>query len=322
MAPLPRRRQAPRRTLVIGEALVDVVVAPDGSRTEHVGGSPLNVSVGLARLGHPVTLAAHIGRDERGADIGARLSEAGVLLVPGSDSAEDTSVATATLDEHGVADYGFDITWRVPALPDRSDHVHTGSIGALLRPGGVDVLAAMDGARARATTSYDPNIRPALLGERAEVMTEVERRIAVSDVVKASEEDIAWLLGHEPDEDELEEELARWLDLGPGLVVATLGAKGALALHSSGRRVRMPAPSVEVVDTVGAGDAAMAGLLSALLDEGLLGGAPGVRKRLRGASREAIEKAVRRAVTAGAATVTRAGAQLPTRDELRGRRAG
>src|SRR5699024_9165109 len=99
MAPLPRRRQAPRRTLVIGEALVDVVVAPDGSRTEHVGGSPLNVSVGLARLGYPVTLAAHIGRDERGADIGARLSEAGVLLVPGSDSAEDTSVATATLDE-------------------------------------------------------------------------------------------------------------------------------------------------------------------------------------------------------------------------------
>ncbi len=304
--PLPRRRQGPTSTLVIGEALVDVVIAPDGGRSEHVGGSPLNVAVGLARRGRPVTLATHIGRDERGAAIGERLSDAGVLLAPGSDTAEDTSVATARLDEHGGAQYTFEIAWRMPELPDGCDHVHTGSIGALVRPGGVDVLAAMDGLRRRATISYDPNVRPTLMGTPEATLEEVERRVAVSDVVKVSQEDIDWLLGRATDEDEVAEQLARWLDLGPRLAVATLGARGALALHAGGRRVRVEAPRVEVVDTVGAGDAFMAGLLSALLEEGLLGGA-GARKRLRSPDAGALERAVRRGVDDAAAAVTRVG---------------
>ena len=161
------------RSLVVGEALVDIVKESSGETREHVGGSPLNVAVGLARLDHRVTLATHFGRDAHGAAIGEHLAEAGVDLVPGSDRAADTSVATATLDESGAATYDFDIDWRLPALPQVPGHVHTGSIGALLRPGCVDVLSAMSGAARTHTVSYDPNCRPQLMGDPAQETTQV-----------------------------------------------------------------------------------------------------------------------------------------------------
>lgn len=313
---MPGRRRSPARsTLVVGEALIDVVVTADGSRSEHVGGSPLNVAVGLARLDHPVDLATHIARDAHGATIGAHLSDAGVGLVPGSDAAEDTPVATARLDASGSAEYTFDLTWRMPSLSGRNNHVHTGSIGALLRPGGVDVLAAMDGSRQRATVSYDPNLRPPLVGAPETAAAEVRRRVAVSDVVKASDEDLEWLAGHPLDEDGITEWLRSWCDLGPALAVATLGAKGALAVLPSGRLLRLPGRDVPVADTVGAGDAFMSGLLSALLDAGLLGGAD-ARGRLRRAGTAPLRAALQRGIDVSAFTVTRPGAQLPGRADL------
>ena len=313
---MPGRRSAPGRTLVIGESLIDVLRAADGSVTRHVGGSPLNVAVGLSRLEHPVALATHFGRDEDGAAIGAHASEAGVELVPGCDRAARTTVATATLDEQGRAEYSFDITWEVPELPDRTGHLHAGSLGALLRPGGVDVLAAMDCGRPIGTVSYDPNIRPALAGDRETTLEEVERRVAVSDVVKASDDDLEWLAGRSLDTEELAERLRGWRDLGPSLLVCTRGPKGALALLPSGRVVEVPGLAVDVGDTVGAGDSFMAGLLSGLLDAGLVGG-PDARSRLRKARGNALAPAIRRGVAASAATVSRAGAHAPRRAELR-----
>lgn len=309
------RRSAPGRTLVIGESLIDVVRAPDGSVTRYPGGSPLNVAVGLARLDHPVGLATHFGRDEDGVAIGAHASEAGVELVPGSDRAERTSVATATLDEEGRAEYTFDITWRVPELPDRDGHLHTGSIGALMSPGGVDVLATMDCDRRVGTVSYDPNIRPALVRDREATLEEVERRVAVSDVVKASDDDLEWLAGRTLDEEGLTDWLRGWRDLGPTLLVCTRGPKGALVLLPSGRAVELPGETVEVADTVGAGDSFMAGLLSGLLDAGLLGG-PDARSRLRKARGSAVIPAVNRGIASSARTVSRAGAHAPGRADL------
>lgn len=309
------RRGATGPSLVIGEALIDVVRTPDGASTEHVGGSPLNVAVGLARLDHPVSLATHIGRDRRGAAIGEHLSQAGVTLVPGSDRAEDTPVARATLDEGGQAEYAFDVTWRVPELPQRSGHLHTGSYGALMNPGGLDVLAAMDLGRRSGTVSYDPNIRPSLVPGHTRVVEEVERRVAVSDVVKASDADLEWLAGRALDEDDLAEWLRSWCDLGPALAVCTRGERGAIVVLPSGRVVTLAGTTVEVADTVGAGDAFMAGLLSGLLDAGLLGG-PEARARLRKARGRALVPAVQRGIDASAVTVTRAGAQPPTRAEL------
>ena len=308
---MPRRNLS--ATLVIGEALVDVLRSPDGSTEEHVGGSPLNVSVGLATLGHQVSLATHFGRDRFGAAIGERLSDAGVDLVTGSDLAEDTPVATATLDEGGHADYDFAVTWQVPALPQRDGHLHTGSYGAILHPGGSDVFAAMKGSRG--TVSYDPNIRASLLPEPEHAADEVERRVAASHVVKASEEDLSWLAGRELSENDLVEHLRAWRDLGPSLVVCTRGSLGALAVLPSGRLVSLPGHSVEVVDTVGAGDSFMAGLLSGLHDAGLLGG-PDALGRLRKGRGKAIVPALQRGIDAAAHTVARAGAQAPSREDL------
>ena len=310
-----RRSTPPAPTLVIGESLVDVVVGADGTRSEHVGGSPLNVAVGLARLDHQVTLATHFGRDAHGAAIGEHLAEAGVDLVPGSDRAADTSVATATLDESGAATYDFDIEWRLPELPQVPGHVHTGSIGALLRPGCVDVLSAMSGAARTHTVSYDPNCRPALFPDPETARTEIERRVAVSDVVKASDEDLEWLLGRPLGHNDIAEVLRSWCDLGPSLAVCTLGAAGALAILPSGRRTLLRGRRVDVVDTVGAGDSFMAGLLSGLLDAGLLGSGD-VKGRLRKARGRVVSAAIERGIEASAITVTRAGAQPPSRADL------
>ncbi len=309
------RRSAPSPTLVIGESLIDVLRTPDGATARHVGGSPLNVAVGLARLDHRVSLATRFGRDEGGAAIGAHISEAGVALVSGSDRAEDTSTATATLDEDGRAEYTFDIAWRVPELLERTGHLHTGSIGALMPPGGVDVLAAMDGGRRVGTVSYDPNIRPALLRDRGATLEEVERRVAVSDVVKASDDDLEWLAGRPLDEDEIADWLTSWRDLGPRLLVCTRGAKGAVTVLPSGRLVTVPGRTVDVADTVGAGDSFMAGLLSGLLDAGLLGG-PDARSRLRKARGSAVTPAVSRGIAASAVTVAHPGAHAPSRADL------
>ena len=126
---------------------------------------------GLAALDHPVDLATWIATDERGSRIEAVCRERGVALMPGSQSAEFTSVAHATLDATGAATYVFDLDWQLPTIPDLTayGHVHTGSIAAVIEPGGADVRAALAAARATgATVSYDPNARPSLMGAPAE----------------------------------------------------------------------------------------------------------------------------------------------------------
>lgn len=189
----------PAPALVIGEALIDVLVEPGGRRREVPGGSPANVALGLGRLGHPVRFATRIGRDRYGDLLLRHLRESGVELTPGSVDGGPTSTATALLDSRGAATYDFDITWAPTpeavgaVLTGAPAHVHTGSIATALTPGADTVLAAVETARAAATVSYDPNLRPALLGPPERERDRVERLVAASDVVKASDEDLAWL---------------------------------------------------------------------------------------------------------------------------------
>ncbi|MFD7085976.1 carbohydrate kinase [Streptomyces sp. NPDC059918] len=318
--------------LVIGEAVTDVLTGADGVRRARPGGSPANVALGLARLGHPVRLATRIGRDGPGRALHARLRGGGVVLTPGSFTDGATSTATARLDAAGRAHYTFDITWDLApgALGGPAPaHVHTGSIATALAPGADRVFAAARTARAGATVSYDPNIRPALLASADRERPRTERFVALSDVVKASEEDLGWLFpGRSPDET-----ARRWVagsgaGGGPALVVVTLGGAGARVFWPAGR-CEVPASPVEVADTVGAGDAFMAGLLSGLLRTGLLAcagpsGAPGAA-RARTALREATASAqldprvgssLALAARAAALTCTREGADPPTRSEI------
>jgi fructokinase len=139
------------RTLVIGESLIDLVHSADGSNHEHVGGSPANVAVGLARLGHDITFATLLGDDERGARIAGYLAGEGISLADGSVGKLPTSLATSTLDATGAATYSFDLAWALGELPplDGLTHVHTGSIAATLEPGASAVLATIQRAAGR-----------------------------------------------------------------------------------------------------------------------------------------------------------------------------
>lgn len=302
------------RLLVVGEALVDIVEDSSGERVEHVGGSPANVAMGLARLGHDVDFAGWLGRDDRGERITAHLAEHGVTVLPESFGADPTSTAVATLDEDGAASYEFDLHWDLPeiTLPEGTGHVHTGSIATVLLPGAASVTAALEAVRPVGTVSYDPNIRPSIMGDLDPVRTRVEELVALSDVVKASEDDLDLLYaGQSP-----EQVMARWVGLGAGVAVVTLGADGvAYRVAGSPEVGRAGTRAERVVDTVGAGDSFMAGLVSGLVVAGLLGD-PGARDRLRSATLEEVRPAVERGLATSAVTVGRAGAYAPALDEL------
>ncbi|MEW1955682.1 carbohydrate kinase [Terrabacter sp. NPDC080008] len=304
------------RTLVVGEALVDAVTTPGGTTLEHVGGSPANVAFGFAALDHPVDLATWIATDERGRRIEEVCRQRGVALTPGSLGAAFTSVAHATLDAGGAATYVFDLEWQVASVPGLTayGHVHTGSIGAVLEPGAAQVREILAEAHAvGATVSYDPNARPSLMGRPERARRTVESNIALSDVVKVSDEDIAWLCPGES----IDDVVRAWGGLGPALVVVTRGGDGAVVhVTRTGEQRALPAPAVDVVDTVGAGDSFMSGLVSGLIDSGLLGG-PQARERLHAAALDDVLPAVERALRTGALTVGRAGAHAPTRVDLR-----
>ncbi|HKX67058.1 MAG TPA: PfkB family carbohydrate kinase [Intrasporangium sp.] len=313
------------RTLVIGEALIDAVATADGvvegdggtdsgSAVEHVGGSPANVALGLAALDHPVSLATWIATDDHGNRIADHCRERGLELTPGSQGAPFTSVARATIDGSGGATYRFELEWQLAAVPGLTEygHVHTGSIAAVLEPGGGAVRDTLRMARPTATISYDPNVRPVLMGDPVEVRGIIEECVALSDVLKVSEEDLAWLRPRAA----VDDVLAEWAGLGPIVIVVTRGGQGAvLRLTRTGETHVAPVPPVTVVDTVGAGDSFMAGLLSGLLESGLAGG-PAARERLRRADLAAVVPALERANATARLTVGHAGAHAPTRADL------
>lgn len=297
--------------LIIGEALVDIVSRPDGSTRSHPGGSPANVALGLARLGRSAELLTRLGADAHGDSVRAHLEQSGVRLVPAEPS-ESTSTAIATLDDTGAASYQFNLVWAVPADAAPSPApmvVHTGSVAAVLAPGADDVRTIVERSRATATITYDPNARPGLMGERGEALAAVERMVALADVVKASDEDLAWL---RPGEDIAA--IARdWLQRGPSLVVVTRGADGVSAWCAAGE-FRVPPRRVTVADTVGAGDSLMGGLIDGLWEHGLLGADR--RDALAAVDGPTVEAILSRCAAIAAITVSRAGANPPTRMEL------
>ncbi|MFD8755269.1 carbohydrate kinase [Kitasatospora sp. NPDC059577] len=293
--------------LVIGECVADVVRTDGAPDRVHPGGSPANVAYGLARLGRPATLLTELGPDENGRLIRAHLESAGVRVR--AAGVARTPSAVVRLDDRGRAQYTFDIGWTFPptALPGASAPtgpadpagtpaaIHVGSIGAVTEPGAAAVLALVERWRGRTPISYDPNVRPALMGERAGAVRRVERCVALSELVKASDEDLAWLYpGERPDA-----VAERWLALGPAVVAVTLGADGAFARTAEGVRVEAAAVPVPVADTVGAGDSFTAAFLHARV------------------SGEDLRTCLTHGVTAAALTVARPGANPPSAAELR-----
>ena len=312
---------------VIGECLVDVVQSETSAPKAHVGGSPLNVAVGLARLEHKVVFAGRRGDDDYGRMIARNLKAQGVNSLLAADELP-TSVATATLDPTGQASYEFSLDWQLPEadelehkfceLAQQDDdvaaekpllHLHAGSLGAVIQPGAETVKTVLDRARAEATISYDPNYRPTLVPNRDWAREQVEEFVARADVIQASTEDIELLY---PERSHAET-MRAWLQLGPALVTVTRGASGAMALARSGFSER-EAFSIDVADTVGAGDSFMAATLSSLRSLGLLGAEN--RSALQAITHDDVADVLRTASRAAAITSSRFGAQPPTAAEL------
>ncbi|MCW2732180.1 MAG: ribokinase [Mycobacterium sp.] len=301
-----------QRALVIGEALIDIVEREGHVLGEHVGGSPLNVAVGLGRLDRGVDFLTHIADDERGRRIVDYVQASGVELVRGSISAARTPTAAASIDENGAATYTFDIDWQLSGTPEVAPPLvaHTGSIAGFLDPGCLATAALLDAYRLAATITFDPNVRPALISDREQAIGRIERLLEKADVVKASDEDLQWI-----DPTRTPEQIATaWQALGPSIVAVTMGGQGAFAICAAGT-VHVEARQVDVIDTVGAGDSFMTGLIDALWSLNLLGGDR--RADLARIDVDTLDGVLRAATLASAVTVARAGADLPDRAALR-----
>lgn len=297
--------------LVVGESLIDIVRGPDGSTTEFPGGSAANVAVALARLDRTVRFATSWGDDERGRVLADWLARDDVTLASDPHAVARTSTALATLGSDGKATYEFDLTWRLNPLTGGPPPlvVHTGSLGAVLPPGAREVVAMLERLRSVATISYDVNARPAITGTGPELVARVETVAAISDVVKASDEDLVVLY----DEADPVVSAKRLLALGPAAVVITRGPDGATWVTAQ-QEVDVAAVPVVVADTIAAGDTFCAALLDALWAYDLLGAAR--RAALRDAPRNVVVDVLARAARAAAVTVGRPGADPPYRREL------
>ena len=298
--------------VVVGESLVDIVLGPDGEpRSEHVGGGPLNIAVGIARLEEPALLITQVGADERGERVVAHLEADEVEVVTVPTEHGRTSTATATLDDDGAATYTFDLAWTLPhqELP-ACDALHVGSIGTSLDPGRASVVDLVDQAWGRDVfVSFDPNLRPAFMESPDSAWSDLLAVAERATLVKMSEDDVALV---QPGADPAD--IARVLLEGERteLVVITHGSRGASG-YAPEAEVFVEGVWVDTVDTVGAGDSFMAALLVALSGDGALtsygeGKVPddeaGLRRLLTGA------------VQAAAITCSRRGANPPRLAEL------
>lgn len=260
------------RLTVVGEALVDLVDSGNHQQfTARPGGSPLNVAVGLARLGHPTAILARISADPFGQLLREHARTNGIDLSAAPAAREPTTLAVVSLDTAGQPRYDFyrdgtaDWQWtptELARLPSDTAILHFGSLASWLQPGCRHITALVAQLGDSALISYDPNIRPALLGAAENARPRIERCVALAHVVKASDEDIRWLY---PDHT-TEAVATRWHSFGAQLVVITHAAHGATAYRPDRPALHRPSPATRVIDTIGAGDAFTAGLLSGLVN--------------------------------------------------------
>ena len=300
------------RFVVCGEALIDLMpeeqISPAESRwIARSGGGPFNTATALAKLGEDSHFLGRLSTDAFGRQLRSHLEAADVQLDLAVTTDDATSVAVVSLDGEGKASYFFhfdqtsNFNWQRDEFPtlEPEDWLHFGSIGSVIAPGAKRVLDFVRSTEA--SVSFDINVRPSTLPDRAEyfglvsdLMTAVGRN---HGIVKASDEDIAWLV--DDDSDPLAYAQAWAEEFGLSMFVVTLGPDGAVAVKPDGRIIRVPGRSVGVVDTVGAGDTFMAGFLSAYV-----------------ADPDDVAAALERGTAAAAIVVTRKGAQPPTAAEV------
>jgi len=305
--------------VVCGEALMDVYTGeatPTGLALDaRIGGSPLNVAQGLARLGRPVAFLAGLSTDAFGERLLASLTAEGVdtSLVVRSDAPSTLSVVS--VDARGVPRYAFHGTGAadrqltpetLPALPPSVRVLQFGSYALAVEPVGSALRGLASRERERRLIAYDPNVRLNVEPDVAHWRALVDQMVSVAHLVKVSDEDLGLLYPSEAPE----QIAARWLSQGAVLVAVTRGGHGASAWTRTAQ-ADVPTPQVKVIDTVGAGDTFQAGLLTWLDEHDAL--APEALAALDDTSLGAM---LRFAAKAAAITCSRRGADMPRRAEL------
>lgn len=305
--------------VVAGDAFVDLTsttsISGAPAYEPHPGGSCLNVAVGLARQGIPTSLLARVSTDGFGQLVRRHLAASGVLSCHLISTEDLTGLAVANLYD-GRAGYTFhtegsadrqlrpsDLDGVLFELPVGSA-LHVGSVGLVQEPQASTLVGLMRRESGRRVISLDPNVRPSLITDRGAYLRSLTEWVSWCDIVKVSEEDLAWLHPGLPPEAVAE----RWLGLGAGLVVVTFGAYGSWGTTGTAT-ARVPTPRVTVVDTVGAGDALMAGMLAELHRTGRLS-----RLGLAGLDPATLTQVLHAAAAVAADTCTRAGAEPPYAD--------
>jgi fructokinase len=261
--------------VVAGEALVDLVLGSgdDDALRAHAGGGPYNTARTLGRLGTPVAFLGRLSTDRFGTHLRRELERDGVRLDAVVTTDDPTTLALAELDAGGAATYRFYTRGTAAAgltpedaragLPDGAGVLHVGTLGLVLEPTAGALEALVADAGDDLLVVLDPNCRPAAITDEPGYRARLGRLLERADVVKASEDDLAWLVPGAPPETAMRGLLAR-----PGAVgLVTLGGEGALVVHA-GAAAHVPAPRVEVVDTIGAGDVFNAAYLASMLRGG------------------------------------------------------
>lgn len=304
--------------VVSGEALMDVFAAGE-TRTglmldARIGGSPLNVAIGLARLAQPVAFFGAVGSGSLGQRLMKALADEGVGTECTARVAAPTTLSLVELDTHGVPQYAFmgqgaadrllplAALARVPA----AEAYQFGSYAMVVEPVAATQRALVEREWQRSVIAYDPNVRLNVEPDVQRWRDTLDWMLPRTTLLKVSDEDLALLYPGR----RVEEVVPEWLADGVQLVVVTCGGEGAWA-WTPREQLRAAPVRVEVVDTVGAGDTFQAALLTALAERGLL-----TRAQLARLQRDELAAVLAFAAQAAAITCSRRGADLPRRGEL------
>ncbi len=305
--------------LCAGESLIDMLPRNEGSvpMLQPVpGGAVMNTAIALGRLDVPVTFVSGVGQDQFGRLILDHLEDSNVNTSGTIASARPTTLAFVDVTD-GVVSYDFydeNTAGRLiePAqLPDVSEDVSAvffGGISLINEPAADSYATLQMQAADRCVVMMDPNIRPSFITNEDAYRARLTGMLAKTDIVKTSDEDLAWLF---PEVDSFEAGIQALMDMGPQIVLFTEGSKGATAYRKAGDPVFVTSESVTVVDTVGAGDTFNGGFLAALSDADLLN-----KAGIPDLTAEQLANALKFAGKCAAISVTRAGAQPPRRNEL------
>ncbi|WP_306117230.1 MULTISPECIES: carbohydrate kinase [unclassified Roseitalea] len=307
--------------LTCGEALYDMFVGDHAGGKRFavtvdgvLGGSPLNVALGLVRMGTPAALFTRVSTDMLGRRMRAFMAENGISDAYCVPTDNPTTLSLIETDDSGHPHYSIyckgtaDCSLQVGELPAALGEdiaiVHLGSFATVFEPVGEALRTLARREAERRFISFDPNVRTMVVADLDLWRQRIDEMLPLAGIVKASDEDIGLLWPGKP----LEWFAEKALVAGADIALITRGPDGAIAASADGRLTHVPGIEVDTVDTVGAGDTFMAASLHRLTAH--------AAARRRAARDVDIVELARFAVKASALTCTRRGADLPTLAEI------